>query len=192
VASAFLTSECEIPNCRAIVEGLTPALKAARTAFSLAVGKEAKRSSTGAWRGCGFALTGTFASIRLGSRPRRSASAVIAASSASISLSSSRFSAPARFLGNRGGGGETRLLGLALLSETACGSGGFAVGRAENRSGVGSTDRRVGMMPTMPPAPHRRNGAAMHPIYYQTHGGILLRAAAASATRELVHDLLSK
>src|SRR5215216_5947093 len=25
VASAFLTSDCEIPNCRAIVEGLTPA-----------------------------------------------------------------------------------------------------------------------------------------------------------------------
>src|SRR5215211_8085043 len=33
-ASAFLTTDCEIRNCRAIVEGLTPALNAARTAFS--------------------------------------------------------------------------------------------------------------------------------------------------------------
>ena len=36
-ASAFLTSDCEIPNCLAIADGLTPALKAARTAFSLPV-----------------------------------------------------------------------------------------------------------------------------------------------------------
>ena len=33
-ASPFLTSDCEIRNCRAIADGLTPALKAARTAFS--------------------------------------------------------------------------------------------------------------------------------------------------------------
>jgi hypothetical protein len=33
LASAFLTSDWEIRNCLAIADGLTPALKAARTAF---------------------------------------------------------------------------------------------------------------------------------------------------------------
>ena len=32
-AKAFRTSACEIPNCRAILDGVMPALKAARTAF---------------------------------------------------------------------------------------------------------------------------------------------------------------
>ena len=32
--NAFRTSDCEIPNCRAIRDGVTPALNAARTAFS--------------------------------------------------------------------------------------------------------------------------------------------------------------
>ena len=44
-ASAFLTSDCEIPNCLAIADGLTPALKAARTAFSLPVVNEPSPSS---------------------------------------------------------------------------------------------------------------------------------------------------
>ena len=34
-ANAFLTSDWDMPNCRAIREGVTPALKAARTAFNL-------------------------------------------------------------------------------------------------------------------------------------------------------------
>jgi hypothetical protein len=33
-ASAFRTSDWEIPNCLAICDGLTPALKVARTAFN--------------------------------------------------------------------------------------------------------------------------------------------------------------
>jgi hypothetical protein len=33
-ANAFFTSDWEIPNCRAIREGVTPALNAARTAFT--------------------------------------------------------------------------------------------------------------------------------------------------------------
>ena len=33
-ASAFLTLDWEIPNCRAILAGVMPALKAERTAFS--------------------------------------------------------------------------------------------------------------------------------------------------------------
>jgi hypothetical protein len=34
LASAFRTSDWDKPNCRAICDGLTPTLKAARTAFS--------------------------------------------------------------------------------------------------------------------------------------------------------------
>ena len=94
-ASAFLTSDCEIPNCLAIANGLTPALKAARTAFSLLVVNEPAPS----WRRCGFAsATGFSFAGSGGRRPRRSASVVTAASSASISTSSNRFSAPARVL----------------------------------------------------------------------------------------------
>jgi hypothetical protein len=33
LASAFRTSDCDKPNCRAICDGLMPALKTARTAF---------------------------------------------------------------------------------------------------------------------------------------------------------------
>jgi hypothetical protein len=33
-AKAFRISDCEIPNCRAMRDGVTPALKAARTALS--------------------------------------------------------------------------------------------------------------------------------------------------------------
>ena len=34
LANAFLTFDCEIPNCLAILAGLMPALKAERTAFT--------------------------------------------------------------------------------------------------------------------------------------------------------------
>jgi hypothetical protein len=34
LASAFLTLDWEIPNCRAILAGVIPALKAERTAFT--------------------------------------------------------------------------------------------------------------------------------------------------------------
>lgn len=40
-ASAFRTSDCEIPNCRAIRDGVIPALKAARTAFNFLLLMEA-------------------------------------------------------------------------------------------------------------------------------------------------------
>jgi hypothetical protein len=66
VASAFPTSDCEIPNCRAIAEGLTPALKAARTAFSLPVVNEPVPCSADAWRGCGLASAVGFSFARLG------------------------------------------------------------------------------------------------------------------------------
>ena len=59
-ASAFLTSDCEIPNCLAIAAGLTPALKAARTAFSLPVVNEPPPYSAASWCRCGFALAAGF------------------------------------------------------------------------------------------------------------------------------------
>ena len=74
-ASAFLTSDWEIPNCLAIADGLTPALKAARTAFSLPVVNEPPPYSAASWRRCGFALATGFSFAGLGGRrPRRSAS----------------------------------------------------------------------------------------------------------------------
>ena len=116
--SAFLTSDCEIPNCLAIADGLTPALKAARTAFSLPVANETAPSSPASWRRCGFASATGFSFAGLGGRrPRRSASVVTAASSASISTSSNRFSAPAKSFGKKWRRCEARLSGLALLLE---------------------------------------------------------------------------
>jgi hypothetical protein len=101
-ASAFLTSVCEIPNWRAIAEGLTPALKAARTAFSLPVVRDPPPASMGAWWGCVFASAANFSFDRCAeSRPRRSASVVTAESSASISRSPSCLSAPARSFGKK-------------------------------------------------------------------------------------------
>ena len=145
-ASAFLTSDCEIPNCLAIADGLTPALKAARTAFSLPVVNEPAPSSAASWRRCGFASATGFSFAGLGGRrPRRSASVVTAASSASISTSSNRFSAPAKSFGKKWRCCEARLSGPALPFATAEGPAAVTVGGAENRSGVVSVGRRVGM-----------------------------------------------
>ena len=145
-ASAFLTSDCEMPNCLAIADGLTPALKAARTAFSLPVVNKPALSSAAALRRCGFALATGFSFSGLGgSRPRRSASTLTAASSASISTSSNRFSAPAKSVGKKWRCCEARLPGPALPVGTVEGPAAFTVGRAENRSGVVSAGRRVGM-----------------------------------------------
>ena len=109
-ASAFLTSDCEMPNCLAIADGLTPALKAARTALSLPVVNEPAPSSAVALRRCSFASASGFSFSGLrGSRPRRSASTVTAVSSSSISTSSNRFSAPAKSVGKKWRCCEARL-----------------------------------------------------------------------------------
>ena len=159
-ASAFLTSDCEIPNCLAIADGLTPALKAARTAFSLPVVNERAPSSAASWRRCGFASATGFSFAGLGGRrPRRSASVVTASSSASISTSSNRFSAPAKFFGKKWRCCEARLSGPALPFGTE-GPAAVAGGGAENRSGVASAGRRLGMPSTMPPLAHCGNSLA--------------------------------
>ena len=98
--------------------------------------------------GVAAALHQPLASLSPGSggrRPRRSASVVTAASSASISTSSNRFSAPARSSGKKWRCCEARLSGPALPFGTAEGPAAVTVGRAENRSGVVSAGRRVGM-----------------------------------------------
>ena len=157
-ASAFLTSDCEIPNCLAIADGLTPALKAARTAFSLPVVNETPPSSPASWRRCGFASATGFAFAGLGGRRlRRSDSVVTAASSALISTSSNRVSAPAKSFGKKWRRCEARLSGPALLFGTAEGPAAVTVDGTENRSGVVSAGRRVGMPPTMPPSADRGN-----------------------------------
>jgi len=50
-ASAFRTSDCEIPNCRAIHDGVIPALKAARTAFNFPLVNESGTASNRRLRG---------------------------------------------------------------------------------------------------------------------------------------------
>ena len=156
-ASAFLTPDCKIPNCLAIADGLTPALNAARTAFSFPVVNDPAPSLADGRRGRDFALDAGLSIAGLGSRrPRRSASVVTAASSASISASSSRFSAPARSFGRKWRGCGIGSSALALTCGAA-GSLGAVVG-TENRSGVIPADRRVDIPPIMPPASHRGNG----------------------------------
>jgi hypothetical protein len=158
-ASTFLTSDWEIPNSLAIADGLTPALKAARTAFSLPVVNEPPPYSAASWRRCNFALATGFSFGGLGGRrPRRSASLRTAASSASISTSSNRFSAPAKSFGKKWRCCEARPSGPALPFATAEGPAAVTVGGAENRSGVVSAGRRVDIPPTMPPVAHRGNG----------------------------------
>jgi hypothetical protein len=61
-------------------------------------------------------------------------------------------------LGKKRRGCEATLPVLALFCGTARGSGAFAVGGAENRSGMVCAERRVAMMRTMPPAADRGNG----------------------------------
>jgi hypothetical protein len=140
-ASAFLTSDCEIPNCLAIADGLTPALKAARTAFSLPVVNEPAPSWAASWRRWRLCISYWLLFTGLGGRrPRRSASVVTAASSASISTSSNRSSAPAKSFGNHAAGCPVRLCPLEQPGPAA-----VTVGGAENSSGVVSAGRRVGM-----------------------------------------------
>ena len=130
-ASTFLTSDCEIRNCRAIVDGLTPALKAARTAFCW---PEVSRELSSGWR-----VFGAFP--RLGRRRRRSVSAVTAASSAPSSASSRCFSAPTKSFGRRWRGCGAGLSRLRFPGEASR----FA-GAIENRSGVVSAERRGGII----------------------------------------------
>ena len=78
-ASALRTSDWEIPKCRAIRDGVTPALKAARTALIFAWGNETAAALTGRF--------GEVSADTAGFLPRRSCSASTAASNRSSSPS---------------------------------------------------------------------------------------------------------
>ena len=116
-ASTCLTAACEIPNCRAIADGLTPATKAARTAFALAAVNtlplDALPGRGGAFLAVfpALAILSTRVALSIGSgalavlasggnRHRRFASSLTAASRVSISPSSSHLRAPGRSFGN--------------------------------------------------------------------------------------------
>jgi hypothetical protein len=90
-ASAFRTSDCESPNCRAIPDGEIPALKAARTAFNFPLVNGTVTSSIRRLR--------ELSSETGGFLPRRCCSANAAATNWSRSASVSHFIAFGRSLG---------------------------------------------------------------------------------------------
>jgi hypothetical protein len=137
--------------------GLTPALKAARTALSLPVVNEAAPPAA-ALRGGDLVsgADGRLCETGIG-RPRRLASAVIATSRESTSASASRSSAPAKSLGKRYLGRAAGSPGAASPRAMVGCFGALALVEADaKRSGVGFAGRfRVGMALTMQPAPCR-------------------------------------
>jgi len=123
-ANALRTSDCEIPNCRAILDGVMPALKAARTAFNFPCVK-------------GTAITSIH---RLGKPssefgrflPRRFCSASTAENNWSSSLSSSCLIAFVRSLGR-----TYRRRGAAVVREPrGNGEEGSRADAVENKSRV--------------------------------------------------------
>jgi hypothetical protein len=140
-ASTFRTSECEIPNSRAIRGGAIPALKAARTAFTWPLVSESTTTCAGRTLEDSVLFrdplgVGSSDAARLdGSSPRRFASSSAAARSDASSPSSSRLSALGRSFGNRYRRED------AAMSTAACGEeiwfAGSGADASENRSGVG-------------------------------------------------------
>jgi hypothetical protein len=130
LASAFRTSDWDRPNCRAILDGEMPALKAARTAFNFPCVKGTATASTLRLR--------EISSDTGGFLPRRCCSASATESNRWRSWSSSRLIAPGRSLG-RTSRGEGAVAASVVVGE----DGGFADGEEssrvdalENRSGV--------------------------------------------------------
>lgn len=126
-ANAFRTSDCEIPNCRAILDGLTPALKAARTAFSFPC---VKRSGTASTHRLRDISGGSFL-------PRRFCSAMIADSNWSSSWSLRCLTAFGKSAG-RTWRDETALGGP---SDSEDREGASRIAADENRSGVDARAR---------------------------------------------------
>ena len=61
-ANTFRTSDCDMPNCRAMTDGLMPALNAARTALICRGSKSSAPTSTcGPWAICPFETTAAVA-----------------------------------------------------------------------------------------------------------------------------------
>ena len=139
-ANTFLTSDWDMPNCRAICDGLMPALSAARTALTCP-----RVNETFATLACRWSFDGdcfrTDSSVEFGwmlgsNRPRRFASSTDAVMSRSNSLSVRYFTALGRSLGS-----TCRFKAVSVAASVAetCLVGGGEASRTisvENRSGV--------------------------------------------------------
>ena len=138
---------------------LDACLKAARTAFSLRVVNEPTPSSAASWRRCGFA-SATRLLFRRAGRP----------STATLGLGGDSrkrrldfhiiqpLQCSGQSFGKKWRCCEARLSVPALPFGTAEGPAAATVGGAENKTGVVSAGRRVGMPAIMPPVAHRGNG----------------------------------
>jgi hypothetical protein len=134
-ANAFRTFDCEIPNCRAIRDGVNPALKAARTAFTCPRVKGTSAVSTChrflVGGDCIFVKTGRAGksvSTLFGVLPRRFSSSSVAACIKSKSPSLKCLMALRRFLGR-----TYRRGSLSVVSSVAGNAEAVAV---VNRSGA--------------------------------------------------------
>ena len=133
-ASAFRTSDCEMPNCRAMRDGVIPALKAARTAFNFPLVSGSGTSSTRRLRGLSSEAGGFL--------PRRFCSAEATATNWSSSASVSRFIAFGRSLGRM-----CRTAAVLAGDGGSGGTGGEDCSRAvENRSAVVGPIRSLPMV----------------------------------------------
>ncbi len=150
--STFRTSDCEIPNSRAIRGGAIPALKAARTAFTWPPVSErtacAGRPLEGSFLFRDLGVGPSDAARLDGSLPRRFASSSAAARSDASSPSSSRLSALGKSFGNRYRRNDAAMSTAAAFGEEtwlAGVGGGSGADASENRSGVGCCVRPRGM-----------------------------------------------
>ncbi len=171
-ASTFRTSDCEIPNSRAILGGVIPALKAARTAFTWPRVSE-RTACAGRTLEDSFFFRdplGVGSSLALaarpdGSLPRRFASSSAATRSDASSTSSSRLSALGKSFGNRYRRND------AAMSTAAVGEETWLAGDAsENRSGVATIAIDRAPSPTKNQPGHR--SAMSHPDSRVSRGGL--------------------
>ena len=160
-ANAFRTSDWDRPNCRAILDGEMPALKAARTAFNFPCVKGTAMASTLRLR--------EFSAGTGGFLPRRCCSASAAESNRSRSWSSSRLIALGRSFGRtrRGEGGVSTSVVVGEVGGFADGEDRSRVDALENRSGV--VDRSLDL-PTSGSCRHR-HGPAMGSMPYVVPNG---------------------
>ena len=154
------TSDWEIPNCRAMRDGVMPALKAARTAFSFP--DVNGTAITSARRLGGLSPdTGSFL-------PRRFRSASTAASNRSSSSSSMCLSDMGRFLG-KAMCGSASTAGDDEEEGFADGEDGAVPGA--NRSGVEDRLRTVPIVSLPMPIPCIPPGAIMTHLQKPKHSG---------------------
>ena len=197
--STFRTSDCEIPNSRAIRGGAIPALKAARTAFTWPRVSErtacAGRPLEGSFLFRDLGVGPSDAARLDGSLPRRFASSSAAARSDASSPSSSRLSALGRSFDNRYRRTEAAMSTAAGEDTWFAGvGGGSGADASENRSGVGCCVRPRGMAAS---CCYRSDGArrgarpptARGPIARLPQAKALTRQASAASASHAPHSV---